>query len=102
MEECNVAANTISYSTVISAYANARPSRPADGERILARMEAKGVLPNTVTYNSIIKAYANERCVRPEACEKILVSMQNKGIKPDIIVHKRDCCLCQSQTIEAQ
>ncbi len=46
-----VAANVVSYSTVISAYVKTGDIAGRGARRALARIEAKGVAANVVSYN---------------------------------------------------
>merc|ERR1711903_213718 len=77
--------NVVSYTTVVTAYANARPPRVQDAERVVLQMEQNGVIANEVTYNSLIKAYASQKPAQPHKAEEILVRMERLGIRPDVI-----------------
>ena len=54
--EKSVEADSVSYNTLIDAYAKSRDI--AGAERALARMEQKGVAASVVSYSTVVGAYA--------------------------------------------
>merc|ERR1711998_573246 len=109
MEDHGIKPNTITFSSLITAFANASPSRPEDAEAILERMSdatvdantipgrpdkaeevlhrmaEKGVHADTISYNTVIKAYSNTG--KPSFFEAMKVHdlMTQNGVFPNII-----------------
>lgn len=80
-----VHANTITYSSLITAYANSNPSRPDKAEEVLVRMQKKGINVDTISYNTVIKAYSHTG--KPSFFEAMKVAdmMDVAGVQPNII-----------------
>jgi pentatricopeptide repeat domain-containing protein 1 len=85
MIENGLAPDSISYSSVITACANARPAARVDEAMVvLDRMVANGVSPNTITFNSLITACANAKpTARLDDAVRLLERMLESGLVPN-------------------
>ena len=78
-----VVPDTISYNSVIHAFAKMGDVRSA--EKWLLKMRENNVEPNTISYNTVIKAYSNTG--KPSFFEAMKVAdmMEEAGVQPNII-----------------
>jgi hypothetical protein len=97
----DVKPNTLSYSSVITAWAKSRdPDAGLHGEGILRQMQtlwAAGnayVQPNTITFNAAISAWGNgqdpQRVVRAQALFQEMRKMYGSGlrdVRPDVVTY---------------
>ena len=76
--------NVVTYTTLISAYANRGDISRV--EHLLTTMQNEGVLPNTVTYTAVIKC-----CVKAKDVAAAMVwfeLMQNEGIPVNEVTYR--------------
>lgn len=75
----------ISYSTVLSSFANSHLNGAAErAEAILRRMSDQGISPNVISYNSVINAYVNSRQI--DRAEMLLNEMHETFMQGNIDV----------------
>lgn len=104
--------NVVTYSTVISACANALANRGddannADNDRdedfrrrplvqaldLLREMEKRGVAPNVITYNAALRACAEARAL-PRALA-LADELRGKGLRPTVVTHGTLMTACE-------
>lgn len=77
--------SVISYSTVLSAFANTRINGAAErAESILTRMIDQGISPNAISYNSVINACIKAQKI--ELAERYLKEMQESYLEGNLEV----------------
>ncbi|KAL3931106.1 MAG: hypothetical protein SGBAC_011461 [Bacillariaceae sp.] len=81
--ELNDQPSLISYSTVLSAFANSK-SDPEVAESILQRMIDQDIAPNAISYNSVINAHINSRNI--ERAEELLGEMHHSFLQGNVDV----------------
>merc|ERR1739848_502015 len=79
MDATDVEPNTITFSSLITAYTNALPGRPDKALEVLHRMKERGIEADTISYNTVVKAYSNTG--KPSFFEL----MQERNVQPNII-----------------
>merc|ERR1711896_66215 len=85
MKEKNIARSSITYTSLITAYANAQFVEPEKGEAAIQSMIDEGLSPSTITYTSLLKAYAQSVPIRCGDALKLLNEMKNRGVQPNVI-----------------
>jgi pentatricopeptide repeat protein len=85
MEALGLAPNVVTFSTLITACANATPSARVDEAMLLLeRMEAAGLAPNVVTFSTLITACANAQpSARVDEAMLLLERMEALGLALD-------------------
>merc|ERR1719440_550144 len=81
MEEKNCKWDSVTWTTVISAYAKSRPSQPEKAERLLICMAQRGVTVDSISYSGVIAAYINSVPQQIEKAENILDLMEERRVK---------------------
>jgi pentatricopeptide repeat protein len=87
MIELGIEPNTITFTSLIGAYANSQPARPDEAEKVLKRMIDRGIKPNEVSYATILKAYSALSPSRPKDCLRVLEEMQAAGLQVDDVIY---------------
>jgi len=85
LEAKGLSGNTITYSTVVAAFANKSPADPAGAERVIDRMQQCNIRCNTITYCNLIGAYRNAG--RASEAADVLDRMAARGIKADAVCY---------------
>merc|ERR1711998_619888 len=81
MEERGCKWDSVTWTTVISAYAKARPAQPEQAERLLVCMAERRVPVDTISYSGVIAAYINTSPPQIEKAENILDIMTERRVK---------------------
>jgi len=85
MKKQGVARSSITYTSLITAYANTATVDPTKAENVLQEMFAEGLQPSLITFTSVLKTYAQAKPPRLEAMLKTIGKMEEKGPQPNTI-----------------
>lgn len=85
MKERGVRRSSITYTSLITAHANAPEVDPTKAEQVLEDMLADELPPTLITMTSMLKMYAQAQPPRVEKMLKLLQNMEDDGLEPNVI-----------------
>ncbi|KAJ1692467.1 hypothetical protein LUZ63_009165 [Rhynchospora breviuscula] len=83
MEEKNIPANVVIYTTIIDSFY--KEGMPQRAEQVWKEMCAKGIVPDLTTYN--VKAMYKSKHGKPEDLVELISEIETANLKPDTITY---------------
>merc|ERR1719277_296857 len=75
--------NEVTYTAVMTAYAESRRDNVDRAWDLLTRMVNEGVVPNVMTYNQVFKAMAKRKKHVRSSVDELFGHMLDSGVQPD-------------------